>query len=69
MRARLAHRSSVRGRSGAVLTVIPWRADWLLDSAAIKARFLDALDRIVLQSVMGQVWDRAEPAGYMRTLR
>ena len=33
--------------------------------AIIRARYLDPLDRLVLQFLTGQLWDRAEPSGYM----
>jgi hypothetical protein len=30
----------------------------------LKGRYSDAIDRIVLISLIGQLWDRAEPSGF-----
>ena len=38
-------------------------------SAVLKARYGLAPDRILLLSLIGLLWDRAEPGGYMRALR
>ena len=35
--------------------------------AVLKARYPNPPDRILLLSMIGLVWDRAEPGGYMRT--
>ena len=36
-------------------------------SAVLKARYSNPIDRILLLSIIGLVWDRAEPGGYMST--
>ena len=38
-------------------------------SAILKGRYASALDRILLLSILGLVWDRAEPSGYMGSFR
>lgn len=38
-----------------------------MPSIIIKARFLDAFDRLVLQSLFGQIWERGEGGGYLCT--
>ena len=43
------------------------RTPFTFNSVVIKARFLDALDRILLQSLMGQLWERGEGSAYMGT--
>ena len=35
-------------------------------SVVLKARYPRAPDRILLLSLIGLLWDRAEPSGYMR---
>lgn len=48
--------------------LLPRSVDFEPFFAILKSRYTSSFDQIMLLSIMGQLWDRAEPSGYMNAI-